>query len=59
MRKENFEENRVVLEGVYEFEYLGDVLHNCGRCMRAVMGRVKAAWGSVNWEVFYVEGNWG
>ncbi len=46
VQMENFERNGLVLEGVEEFKYLGDVLNNGGGCMRAVMGRVQAAWMS-------------
>ncbi len=48
MRTENFEVNRVELEGVDQFKYLnfGDVLNNGGGCMRAILGRVKVARGS-------------
>ncbi len=41
-----FKKRDIVLEGVDEFKYLGDELNNGGGCMRAVMGRARAAWGS-------------
>ena len=44
METEDFVVNGMLLEGVEEFKYLGDVINNGGGCMRAVMGRVKAAW---------------
>ncbi len=47
MRTENFEENRVISKGVDEFKYSGHVLNNSRGCTREVMGKVKAASGSL------------
>ena len=44
METEEFVGEGMLLEGVEEFKYLGDVINNGGGCMRAVMGRVKTAW---------------